>query len=67
VLFLQESGFTPDYFNVCRVSDLKKADAEDVELVLLAAARLSKTRLIDNVCFSRNPPLSKREAEDWGI
>jgi pantoate--beta-alanine ligase len=53
VLFLQESGFTPDYFNVCRVSDLKKADADDVELVLLAAARLSKTRLIDNICFSR--------------
>ncbi|WP_340122404.1 pantoate--beta-alanine ligase [Methylobacter svalbardensis] len=53
--FLQESGFQPDYFSVCRVSDLKKADEDDVELVLLAAARLSKTRLIDNVCFSRNP------------
>lgn len=53
VLFLQESGFQPDYFNVCRISDLKKADVDDVELVLLAAARLSKTRLIDNVCFSR--------------
>lgn len=55
LLFLQESGFQPDYFNVCRSSDLKRADAGDVDLVLLAAARLSKTRLIDNICFSRNP------------
>jgi pantoate--beta-alanine ligase len=51
--FLQESGFRPDFFNVCRISDLKKANADDVELVLLAAAKLGKTRLIDNVCFSR--------------
>jgi len=70
MLFLRESGFTPDYFSVCRASDLKKAGADDRELVLLAAARLSKTRLIDNVCFSRiplNPPLSKGEAEGRGI
>jgi len=51
--FLLESGFQPDYFSVCRMSDLEKAGADDVELVLLAAARLSKTRLIDNICFSR--------------
>ncbi len=53
LLFLQESGFQPDYFSVCRASDLKKPGDDDVELVLLAAARLSKTRLIDNVCFSK--------------
>jgi len=53
LLFLQKSGFQPDYFSVCRMSDLKKAGADDVELVLLTAARLGKTRLIDNVCFSR--------------
>jgi pantoate--beta-alanine ligase len=51
--FLRDSGFQPEYFTVCRGSDLKKAGADDVELVLLAAARLGKTRLIDNVCFSR--------------
>lgn len=51
--FLQESGFTPDYFSVCRASDLQKAGADDVELVLLVAARLGKTRLIDNIYFSR--------------
>jgi pantoate--beta-alanine ligase len=53
LLFLQEAGFQPDYFFICRSSDLKKADADDRELVLLAAARLGKTRLIDNICFSR--------------
>ena len=51
--FLQQAGFHPDYFSVCRSSDLKKAAGEDVDLVLLAAARLSKTRLIDNIYFSR--------------
>ncbi|MDD5410161.1 MAG: pantoate--beta-alanine ligase, partial [Methylobacter sp.] len=54
LLFLQEAGFHPDYFSVCRMSDLKKAGAGDVDLVLLVAARLNKTRLIDNICFSRN-------------
>jgi len=53
VQFLQQAGFQPDYFSVCRSSDLKKAAEEDVDLVLLAAARLRKTRLIDNIYFSR--------------
>jgi len=53
LLFLQEAGFQPDYFSVCRASDLKNADVDDGDLVLLTAARLGKTRLIDNVCFSR--------------
>ncbi|MGZ8191303.1 MAG: pantoate--beta-alanine ligase [Methylococcaceae bacterium] len=51
--FLKTSGFQPDYFVVCRSSDLLKAQVEDIDLVLLAAARLGKTRLIDNVHFSR--------------
>ncbi|MDD5268142.1 MAG: pantoate--beta-alanine ligase [Methylococcales bacterium] len=51
--FLQQAGFQPDYFSVCRSSDLKKAGAEDVELVILAAAKMGKTRLIDNIYFSR--------------
>jgi pantoate--beta-alanine ligase len=53
LLFLREAGFQPDYFSVCRSSDLKKAEVNDTELVLLAAAKLGKTRLIDNICFSR--------------
>jgi pantoate--beta-alanine ligase len=51
--FLQQAGFQPDYFSVCRSSDLKKAALEDKDLVLLAAAKLGKTRLIDNIYFSR--------------
>jgi pantoate--beta-alanine ligase len=51
--FLRLAGFQPDYFSVCRSSDLKKAATEDMDLVLLAAAKLGKTRLIDNIYFSR--------------
>jgi pantoate--beta-alanine ligase len=51
--FLDQAGFQTDYFSVCRSSDLKKAAAEDFDLVLLAAAKLGKTRLIDNIYFSR--------------
>ena len=50
--FLQQAGLQPDYFSVCRSSDLKKATVDDVDLVLLAAAKLGKTRLIDNIYFS---------------
>lgn len=53
LVFLEKAGFEPDYFSVCRSSDLKKATAEDLDLVLLAAAKLGKTRLIDNIYFSR--------------
>ena len=50
---LTRVGFKPDYFVVCRCVDLKKANAEDTDLVILVAARLGKTRLIDNVYFSK--------------
>lgn len=50
---LQSAGFQPEYFSVCRSVDLKPAGRGDFELVVLAAARLGKTRLIDNVYFSR--------------
>jgi pantoate--beta-alanine ligase len=55
-LFLQQAGFKPDYFCICRSNDLITAEAEteDVELVILAAARLGKTRLIDNIHFSKS-------------
>lgn len=53
MLSLREAGFQPDYFAVCRSSDLNKAEAGDRDLVILAAAGLGKTRLIDNVYFSR--------------
>ncbi|WP_036252238.1 pantoate--beta-alanine ligase [Methylobacter sp. BBA5.1] len=53
LLFLREAGFQPDYFAVCRSTDLSKAQIEDRDLVILAAAKLGRTRLIDNVYFSR--------------
>lgn len=53
LLFLHNSGFQADYFCIARGGDLQKADAEDMDLVILAAAKLGKTRLIDNICFSR--------------
>ncbi|MGR9086438.1 MAG: pantoate--beta-alanine ligase [Gammaproteobacteria bacterium] len=51
--FLQNAGFKTDYFSICRRSDLKTADRSDRELVILAAAKLGRTRLIDNICFNR--------------
>ncbi|MEF3075079.1 pantoate--beta-alanine ligase [Methylobacter sp. Wu1] len=53
MLSLREAGFQPDYFSICRSNDLKKAEAEDKDLVILAAAKLGRTRLIDNIYFSR--------------
>lgn len=53
VFFLHKAGFHPEYFNICRSSDLKKADQDDRELVIIAAAKLGKTRLIDNIQLSR--------------
>jgi pantoate--beta-alanine ligase len=53
LLALQQLGFKPDYISVCRSIDLKKATLEDHDLVLLVAARLGKTRLIDNIYFSK--------------
>ena len=50
-LHLQKSGFEPDYVSVRRASDLLPATAEDTALVILVAARLGKTRLIDNLAF----------------
>lgn len=47
--FLQKTGFQVDYFTICRSSDLLAATPADKDLVVLAAAKLGKTRLIDNI------------------
>lgn len=54
---LQQAGFQPDYFRICRSNDLAPAQIDDTDLVLLVAAKLGKTRLIDNLCFSSFNPL----------
>jgi pantoate--beta-alanine ligase len=46
---LKQLGFAPDYFSICKQLDLKPANKMDKNLVILLAAKLGKTRLIDNV------------------
>ena len=46
---LADHGWQPDYVAVRRHADLRVPQAGDRELVVLAAARLGGTRLIDNV------------------
>ncbi|MGH8725221.1 MAG: pantoate--beta-alanine ligase [Burkholderiales bacterium] len=45
------AGWKPDYVEVRRRGDLAPPQAGDRELVVLAAARLGQTRLIDNLEF----------------
>ena len=49
ILELENVGFVVDYFKVARRSDLKLATENDNDLIILAAAKLGKTRLIDNL------------------
>ena len=46
---LELTGFVMDYFNISRTADLQPASAEDTSLVILLAAKLGNTRLIDNI------------------
>jgi len=46
---LANKGWRPDYVSVRRQSDLQPPAGDDRELVVLAAAFLGRTRLIDNV------------------
>ncbi|HXZ60857.1 MAG TPA: pantoate--beta-alanine ligase [Steroidobacteraceae bacterium] len=50
---LGRAGLRPDYFAVRRAADLGTPERETRELVVLAAARLGKARLIDNVQATR--------------
>ncbi len=51
---LRQAGFRPDYVSVRRAEDLAEASAADRGLVVLAAAWLGRTRLIDNFEFTRS-------------
>jgi pantoate--beta-alanine ligase len=48
---LTAAGFEPDYVSVRRRLDLALPGADDRALVVLAAARLGRARLIDNLEF----------------
>ncbi len=50
---LQLAGFEVDYFSICKASNLELATENDNDLVILAAAKLGKPRLIDNVFFEK--------------
>ncbi len=46
---LRDAGFWPDYFEVRMAKTLAKPQGRNVDVVVLAAARLSRARLIDNL------------------
>lgn len=46
---LEQAGFQPDYYSVCDACTLEPAQPHDCDLVILAAAWMGKTRLIDNL------------------
>ena len=48
---LAGAGWQPDYIEVRRKTDLAAPQPGDSELIVLGAARLGTTRLIDNVEF----------------
>ena len=49
---LDGDGFKTDYFAVCNAHTLRRADAEDRDLVILVTAALGGTRLLDNIEIS---------------
>lgn len=51
---LSQAGFKLDYLSVRNAANLHPIGADDKQLVILAAAYMGSTRLIDNLCFTRN-------------
>lgn len=58
---LRGVGFEPDYFTVCDARTLQEVTLYTEQIVIAAAAKLGKTRLIDNVTLNLNP------SQDWGM
>jgi len=50
---LEIAGFKVGYFSICKADNLQLASENDKTLVILAAAKLGKPRLIDNIFFSK--------------
>ena len=53
IAILKEYGFVVDYFSVARRDDLMLASRNDNNLIILVAAQLGKTRLIDNLWIDK--------------
>ena len=60
-LKLIQAGFEPDYFEIRDARTLGEVSEQTEEVAILAAARLGKPRLIDNVRLNLNP------VSDWGM
>ena len=58
---LNKAGLESDYFTICDARTLRPVDLDTEEVVILAAAKLGSTRLIDNVTLNVNP------SADWGM
>lgn len=52
---LQTAGMRPDYLELREAGSMQPATADSRELVILAAAFLGNTRLIDNIAFAVQP------------
>ena len=50
------AGFSPDYLEVREANSLRPATADDRRLVILLAAFIGSTRLIDNLAFDLDTP-----------
>lgn len=50
---LAAAGFNPDYFSILDADDLGVPGPGTARLLFAAAARLGRTRLIDNLCMDR--------------
>ncbi|WP_394201237.1 pantoate--beta-alanine ligase [Shewanella waksmanii] len=50
---LKANGFKPDYLEVRNANDLSQVQDQDKQLVVLVAAYMGSTRLIDNMTFNR--------------
>ena len=50
---LELAGFEPQYFAIRQAGDLQPVRDNSKELVILTAAKLGKTRLIDNITVTR--------------
>jgi pantoate--beta-alanine ligase len=53
MIALNQSGFQTEYIAICNSQTLQTASADDQALVVLAAAKIGNTRLIDNIDFLR--------------
>jgi pantoate--beta-alanine ligase len=54
---LEASGLRPDYLEIRHALTLRPATAEDRDLVILVAAFLGTTRLIDNLHLNLDTPV----------